>query len=1618
MLAEREAKPLGPGGEVAFIRCETQESVDDVLLGSRTQRFSFLQAKRKIQLSSRPESDFGSVIDQAVRQVVESRRNPAARPWSRELKPGEDRLLLVTGSESSSRITKSARSVFRRAESLSPGQPLTDAAVNADERAVLTAVRHLIKYFWKAAVGSHPSQENIKLVCSLMGVEVLDVGQDEMGQREAVNLLAETVVADSSQAGSAWSALVDVCANCGEQRSGVDATSACRAITDKGIALRTARSYRKDVERFTAYSKTTLSHLDDLTAIHVGMHRVHVDRAAVRELRNRLRQGSQLVVGQPGAGKSGGLRDLADMLLSEGVPVVCLAADRLDAGSLEALRAELELEHEIVDIFANWGPSGYLLVDALDAARGDRSAAAMLDLIKQTRSRTNWKVVASIRKFDLRYSGELQEAFSRPAGEAAPPAFVDPEFHTVRHLAVPTFSDEELAAVRSSAPVLGELYDSASDELRTLLRVPFNLRLAADLLGSGVNARELAPVRSQIELLNRYWSHRIIGTIGGDDREAVLRRAIQNMVDKRRLQVDRTALQGAVPGAAILELLSNQVLVEWQPSPTTTPDRYSLSFSHNYLFDFAVSRLLLPRQMRELVNLFQDDLDLVLVIRPALVIRCQELWDTNRVGFWELLIEFTGSDRSSPLTQSIPAATIAENARDIADVEPLIAFLSGNTPPRGSAAERSFRHLVGVLMSGRPENRPLSGVDAGPRAELADVVTRTMTPETLGHSQVLVTTLQEASDTLTYSQSAHVGAAARRILDAAWKASSRNDSLVIHALRSVSESFHSAPLESAALLRRVFEPEHLRHYGYQELHWLARYVSRLVEIDPEFVKDLYGATFSWTDPDSQSAVPMGSGRILPMRSNRKQDYEHAQWQLAQSYPAFISASPVIAIRAMIDVIRGYCQQEHQTKEPARTFEIDATQVQLQPDYSHIWDGGWRGRDDNAVQIVNTAFRHLEQLVEAGNDQSVVALITILIEQNSQAIIWNRVLKVAAKRPSIAHHFKYFAFTDVLLTAADTEEGIVDFLRGVYPTLTDAEKENLEVVITSLPERATSDQEREVLAHYSDRALLVLSDCSLRTPAARARVTDLLAQGSRPVQSGSRDPLIHSWEGTEDDWLEQVRGISTKTGPNRILLDIEKPVKDFHSRYTNELPSIDEAVAALPRLQVLADYLENHSEKPDSRLLTSACGTLMAACTLIARIAELPCDKPLSQFVRRTMLSGLTHESGPVSPDQVKNFDKFPSWESSQPRIEASVGLLALATSSACGTDEILVALSELAADPLPAVRLQIASHCVWLHTSAPEPMWGWLEQLTKDESMAVRQAAVNSLGNLGRVYAERAVPLVSRVPDKIDSSVEGADKVLETCVQVLAGLYVWRGNSKAGEIMKKVASGTSVTAMDPGDMLFLLREPLTHGAVGETGEAAAIRMRALDLLSIVSKYACRTLTELLTRTAGRKASSEEQKQFEKSFLLANHIASEVFHTSGAFQQDRMGQSPVIKRAEDERFYHEVGPVLDELAQVGSPSLAYELLETLEMYIPVDPSGVFRRITKVVSAGRKWHFEYEQLAMDLMVRIVERYLAEYRSMLQNDRGLQTGLREVLESFMMAGWPAAQRLSYRLDQIFRS
>jgi len=377
---------------------------------------------------------------------------------------------------------------------------------------------------------------------------------------------------------------------------------------------------------------------------------------------------------------------------------------------------------------------------------------------------------------------------------------------------------------------------------------------------------------------------------------------------KRRLQVDRQA--AVVPGlsTALDQLLSRHVLTEWQPSPTATPDRRSLAFEHNFLFDFALAKLYLPAENGALVQMIENDPDAVIVLRPSLALRAQGLWAMDRAKFWELALAFSGAAKLSLLAQMTPMITVAENARDIKSLEPLIEALDSSLPGVTQAARRALRHLVGVLRSGRAENKPFVGVGAGPWCVLLERITRVPKPDLAGICQALIEEALQFKARLTPEQFADVALAARRVLDIAWQLPQRNGQMIIHALRTVSSTFITDPEGSALRVRRVLTPERVREYGYEELYWLAHEVKALIPLDPDLAADIYIASFEWTETD-EGATPMSHSQILPMVSNKRQDFQHARWQLSQDYPKFVERSPLAAARAMVAVVSAYCREK-------------------------------------------------------------------------------------------------------------------------------------------------------------------------------------------------------------------------------------------------------------------------------------------------------------------------------------------------------------------------------------------------------------------------------------------------------------------------------------------------------------------------------------------------------------------------------------------------------------------------------------------------------------------------------------------------------------------------------------
>ena len=53
-----------------FLRCETEQPVDDLLVGSRSDSLGYAQIKHSIDLSDSPNSVLAEVVDQFTRQIL------------------------------------------------------------------------------------------------------------------------------------------------------------------------------------------------------------------------------------------------------------------------------------------------------------------------------------------------------------------------------------------------------------------------------------------------------------------------------------------------------------------------------------------------------------------------------------------------------------------------------------------------------------------------------------------------------------------------------------------------------------------------------------------------------------------------------------------------------------------------------------------------------------------------------------------------------------------------------------------------------------------------------------------------------------------------------------------------------------------------------------------------------------------------------------------------------------------------------------------------------------------------------------------------------------------------------------------------------------------------------------------------------------------------------------------------------------------------------------------------------------------------------------------------------------------------------------------------------------
>lgn len=1579
LLAQRPVDhSLGLGAAVpAWIRFESEAPVDDILVATSRDGFVAVQAKTSVDLSPNPKGGLAKTVQQFVRHWLECRDGDGTDLWNRPLDPARDRLVLAVGPSAPSSIRLDLPAALR-----SLLQP-TPIGLNKAEDRALEVFRSCVEAAWVATTSEAMPAELLYELAALIRVITFD---PEGTDSQALDAMAAVVV-ESPQARPLINTLAVISKRWMTQRGGGDLAHLRQALGAESIALRAPPQFDKDIQKLKAHSRQIGVDLQSYESIDQANGEIRITRDCQPAALAAARDGSLLLIGEPGAGKSAVINTLARELRVHG-DVVEMAVDRYSVQDLAGLQRELDLDHDLVSVLQAWdGPTdGWLIIDALDATRGGKGEGAFRNLIERVLAlKGRWKVIASIRTFDLRMGVRFRELFK---GQPAHAGYQDSTFSMVRHLAVPSWSPEEFQRLLDQAPHLRRALAGVPVKLQQLAMVPFNTRLIAELLNSGMTANAFVHLASQAGLLRLYWDHRI--TPLGVGADACLLRVVQSMVDSRILRTPTASIATSDP-EALNGLLHHGVLARVEN------DRY-VQFRHHLIFDYAASRLLMD--VDGIVSGAKEYLrgeTVGLMLAPALGFLLQELWssENNRERFWSGVERILGNVNGDPIFRSVAGRLSAELPETPQDVHAIAV----HTAARREHAATALRHVVAALAV-RVEDAP--DVNLAPWAALAGELAACVqaVPYVLGsllHVLVITARPPQTGDA--------VGLGARALLRFALEPDSKITASTV--IPRVISTYTTNPAESRALLKQIFLPARAATHNWDDVPALCREIATLVKADPDFGAEVYGWTFEGSVTESVTTSIGGSrSQILSLSSNSVQDYGMALYSLAEFYPNFLKAHPKPATRALIAAVEGFIRREHSSEDQdpvSRT--INGFEFQLIADNSHVWahepDRSY-GHDGEALMV-----KFLGAFVELPEAQAH-AVADQIARSSKWGFVWSRLFLAAVRRGDSCVDLLWpIAADEAWLTQSETRKDAIDLVAKGYERRTIEERERLESLAASFAMEGfeSPDRARSSLMH---RLFSVIGRPQLVTDRAKAVLDAMSAEALGRSQQNER--LFRITSGSEPtEPFFWIRDLDKSLPGNAVAIESLEAAKAVNQAQRGNPGAAIGTEQALVLLEAVASSLHALDLHPDLRLhgegvIGEGCGHLAQGKRLVATDQFDPADRFLA------LLRIASSSANPEVNDTTENdYERSPSWGGPAARIEAATAALDVCLQREDLYPRLVADIDRLLSDSHPGTRSQCIGHLVRVWSIDREGFWSRLTSRLRDEkNLAVLKSAVGVLHSVIHADPERTEPLVYDLMARYVGTPKESD-VEDMLSDLFAILHVTYDRAAADAKLTEWMASPSDHNSALSTILYTLRTAVVLGLHADQAGNENVRRRSQALMHRIVVAAD---AQLAAADFSQPLPEEEMTRLRACAELVDKAAMQLYFATG-----RATGGSGIDDAACAVFLNEVSPTLELIGRQPNAHTIYQLLQLIEVLAPQDPIKAFDLTAHAIrTGGSKGGYQFEALGAELMVRLVSGFLADNKEIFEDESRRQV-LVDCLEIFMEAGWPTARKLLYRLPELLQ-
>ena len=1325
----------------------------------------------------------------------------------------------------------------------------------------------------------------------------------------------------------------------------------------------------------------------------------------LKDLQDFASQGNGVIIGSSGVGKTYVLKELRHSLKSNGIPHLLLPIDQLGDGTDKILRQELSYEGDLITKLKSVPVSdkkAILLFDAFDAARDERTRKRFLNLIRRAiyELSETWNVVVTVRTYDAKKSQELLDLF----GSSDDTNYI--EEILCRHFTIPSLNVGEIQQAFDQIPHLESVYNNGSKDFKRLLTNPFNLWLLEKILKTSENIPDFSQIRSEVQLLNLFWRRRIAPVSDELHRLPILTQIARQMVNEHSLTVrldnlfENLDLDKPARETAWDNLFSNEILIR----VSSTGQR--IAFSHNILFDYAISVLLIEDEPKQIEHFVLEDPSRPIFLRPSFTYFFTRLWYNAPDTFWNAFWFIFPSNQSVHMrlfARLIPTSVIANETREIEELTPLLDKLKKGE----EIANDAVAWLLQSLRALEIERDFLWSVFFD---RVSVYLHRELAWDLASLTSKMLERATNAEDSAVIGACGQVG---RRLLSWIWQEKETRENDWYNqlggrwAIPLVAKSYGTNVDESRALLSKVLEMTQVDNFPIDFLTWLTEHVDKIWAHDPEFVALIYRAVFTHNETGDEK-THMG-GIILPMTSTRRQDYSMCQYRLIEHFPNFLQASPLPATQPVIQslnffIINTKIFSSRQEGVLVETFNFRGKLARFVQDDSDMWDQ--REMRNEPIEMADALFEFIEGLAKSKESFWLLdSLLDVFGDHAEVAFFWKRLLKTATQFPDVfAPRLFELCIAKPIQIGNDVSYDFCTFLEAAAPQFTHEQRLQIEESILGLA--GEGEQNRESHVQRRDQLLGQIPQHLLLTDAAKQIREEMERDDDVPENRPPARP--HIWAGpyTDEKWL-QGQGVDTATSKNQALLRFFDPLNNFSSDWLNGKPTKEATELILPTLAGGYAAIKRNAET-DKEVLDSLWYKLATCTAILARVADNR-ESHLFAFCRQLLLDAATHELPKPNPDLDNQF--IPSMYSPFPRHKAAEGLLWLAVYRS--DEKLLDTIESLANDPVPSVRMTTAMGLHMVYFTNPDRFWCIVDDRATNESNQVVQEFIYRA--LARVVAseqaneEKTIHVMEKLLRPTLLSTDTFEPP-DSCIDLLIWLAIDRENLWALKTLEDTLIKDTVRFANP--LRHAVNRAMKDYVVPknlETPDGHEKAKRAIEWLSMVIAVVSERIKEL---SSAFKADSNEE------------VKKQLHDTYGVIDQVVMSLNEDIPPELRCRFYIEVKPLMKAIIDFAQDPnngvmfapTAYRFMQLLTSFLSCNPKEVLHLAEGVARSSERFGYNLDSLAIEEVVTFVEIVLADHRSEVRDREGLKD-LLNLLDIFVRAGWSDALRLVWRLDEIFR-